>query len=300
MSEAEFFKLDDGAEVSTGLVLPDATELKLMASLPEYPQEFMLDRKDMEAAFKNEYYKKSRSRLRKYMINQSRLGKCNASAVVGAFDQVCLNQGMPHAPLSDCDLYMRINGGRDSGSALIRGFEEAQRGGVSTRELQIEGRERLFPLDVYNARQLDRKILEAAKESRSRHRGWEWYRAPLDYSNFKVAIASALAHRHPVVFAWHVGSKSMRLRNGYVQVGSGRGNHANVFHSGKWVGGDDLIHPDDRNNWGPVMNTMYGPKSTGWGDGGFGLFTMQDAYRCVKYHYTYICTSVRPDPMDRF
>jgi len=78
-------------------------------------------------------------------------------------------------------------------------------------------------------------------------------------------------------------------------VGRGPGNHANVFHSAKWVGGSDLVHPDDRNSWGPTQSGDYGTSRGGWGDGGYALFTMEDAYACARYHATYVVTSAVKD-----
>lgn len=300
MSEVESFQLDDGERYATGLVLPNADEKLLMADMAEYPESMYLDKSDIQKALADNYYLKSRDELRGWMINQSSLGKCNASAVQGAVDQVRMHQGMPHVPLSDCWLYSRINGGRDRGSALINGFRETQRHGIAPRVIQVAGREVTLPHNFYNRRQVKSAWLEVADNEAKRFLGFEWYRAPTDYNKYKVAIASALARRQPVVFAWHVGSNSSRLRNGYVQIGRGVGNHANVFHSAKWVGGDDLVHPDNRNSWGPSKDAMYGPRNNGWGDGGFALFTMSQAFSCVRHHYTYICTSMRADPNDNF
>lgn len=92
----------------------------------------------------------------------------------------------------------------------------------------------------------------------------------------------------------------MRLNNGYAVVGNGKGNHANVFHSAKWVGGRDLVHPDDRNSWGPTQSEEYGRRGQSWGDGGFALFTMEQAFACNQWHDTYVITSAKPDFTDQF
>ena len=155
-------------------------------------------------------------------------------------------------------------------------------------------------LNSYNKRQLSGDAVREADKQASRFRGWEWYRAPRDFSTFKRCIASELARRNPVVFAWHVGNGSGRLRNGYVVTGRGPGNHATYFHSAKWVGGDDLVHPDCRNSWGPSQNPAYGRPGQSWGDKGFALFTMAQAFSCTSHHDTYIVTSARPDHKDQF
>lgn len=287
-------------EFSLGLNLPNSQELALMESSPVYPEERMLEDKDIQRGLPSGWYLQERKRVAPWMINQNPLGKCNASALIGAFDQIRDNQGMPHVVLSDCDAYMQMNDGRDQGSALISAFQVAQTRGVSPRTLDVGGRQVVIPLDIYDKRRLSSEVRAAADKEASRFRGWEWYRAPRTFSEFARCLASELARRNPVVFAWDVSNASMRLNNGYVVTGRGKGNHANVFHSAKWVGGRDLVHPDDRNSWGPTQSEEYGKRGQSWGDGGFALFTMEQAFACNQWHDTYIVTSARPDHKDRF
>lgn len=287
-------------EFSLGLNLPNSQELALMESSPVYPEERMLEDKDIQRGLPSGWYLQERKRVAPWMINQNPLGKCNASALIGAFDQIRDNQGMPHVVLSDCDAYMQMNDGRDQGSALISAFQVAQTRGVSPRTLDVGGRQVVIPLDIYDNRRLSSEVRAAADKEASRFRGWEWYRAPRTFSEFARCLASELARRNPVVFAWDVSNASMRLNNGYVVTGRGKGNHANVFHSAKWVGGRDLVHPDDRNSWGPTQSEEYGKRGQSWGDGGFALFTMEQAFACNQWHDTYIVTSARPDHKDRF
>lgn len=285
---------------SLGLNLPNSQELALMESSPVYPEERMLEDKDIQRGLPSGWYLQERKRVAPWMINQNPLGKCNASALIGAFDQIRDNQGMPHVVLSDCDAYMQMNDGRDQGSALISAFQVAQTRGVSPRTLDVGGRQVVIPLDIYDKRRLSSEVRAAADKEASRFRGWEWYRAPRTFSEFARCLASELVRRNPVVFAWDVSDASMRLNNGYVVTGRGKGNHANVFHSAKWVGGRDLVHPDDRNSWGPTQSEEYGKRGQSWGDGGFALFTMEQAFACNQWHDTYIVTSARPDHKDRF
>lgn len=293
-------KLDGGFEVALGLNLPDETEQQLMAMSPEYPESRMLDDRDIELGLKGEYWKESRKRLAPFMINQNPLGKCNASALKGGLEQIRMNQGMPHVVLSDNDAYMQMNGGVDQGSALIRAFEVAQKRGVAPLRVQVEGKEVKIPLDAFNNRHVPANVRAAANEEAARFRGWEWYRAPREYKAFCRCLASELARRNPVVFAWHVGPGSMRLSNGYVITGRGKGNHATYFHSAKWVGGEDLVHPDMRNSWGPSQNPDYGRLGQSYGDGGYALFTMEQAFACNEWHDTYVITSARSDYTDQF
>jgi hypothetical protein len=286
----------DGVEVGTGLLMPDERASSLMSSAPTYPQDMMLDEGEIKKLLADDYWKQSRKHLSKWMIHQGSLGKCNASATQGAMDQIRDNLGMEHVVLSDCHLYANINGGQDRGSMLADGFSYVQKFGIAPKKFQFEGKFEELPTTFYSRRQLDSDLLEQADKEALRFRGFEWYKAPKDYNSFKIVIASALARRQPVVFAWHVGSNSMRLRNGYVQVGRGPGNHATVFHSAKYVGGEDIVHPDCRNSWGPSKSPEYGSSRGSWGDEGYAHFTMEQAFACNRHHDTYIVTSARPDP----
>lgn len=293
-------KLDGGFEVALGLNLPDQEEQALMANSPEYPESRMLDDSSIKKALADDFYLQERERFADTMINQNPLGKCNASALKGAFEQIRRNQGMPHTILSDNDAYMQMNGGRDSGSALIRAFQVAQRRGVSPLEIEVNGRKYQIPLNAFNSRHVPSAARAVADNEAARFRGWEWYRAPRGYSEFARCVASELARRNPVVFAWHVGSSSMRLRSGYVVTGRGKGNHATMFQSAKYVGGQDIVHPDCKNSWGPSQDPRYGRPGQSWGEKGYALFTMDQAFACNQWHDTYIVTSARPDHKDQF
>lgn len=297
---SEIIKLDGGFEVNLGLNMPDATEIALMAQSPAYPEGRMLDDADIQKGLPTGAYLASRKRFAPLMINQNPLGKCNASALKGSMEQIRSNQGLPHVILSDNDAYMQMNGGRDSGSALIRAFETAQTRGIAPLRIQVEGKEYRIPLNAYNSSHVPAAARAAATTEAARFRGWEWYRAPREFTSFCRCLASELARRNPVVFAWHVGAGSMRLNNGYVITGGGRGNHATHFHSGKWVGGKTLVHPDMRNSWGPSQSADYGKVGQSWGDGGYALFTMEQAFACTQWHDCYIVTSARPDYQDQF
>jgi len=297
---SEVIKLDGLGEINLGLNLPDAEELKLMAASPVYPEGRLLDDKDIQKGLPAGCHLESRKRLAPYMINQNPLGKCNASALKGAKEQIRLNQGFPHVVLSDNDAYMQMNGGRDQGSALIRAFEVAQKRGTAPLRIQVSGKEYRIPLDAFQLNKIPADARAAATAEAARFKGWEWYRAPRDFATFARCVASELARRNPVVFAWDVSSGSSRLNNGYAVTGRGKGNHATYFHSAKWVGGKTLVHPDCKNSWGPSQNPDYGRSGQSWGDGGYALFTMDQAFSCNEWHDTYIVTSACPDYQDQF
>jgi hypothetical protein len=297
---SEVIKLDGFGEVNLGLNLPDAEEIQLMSQSPVYPAGRLLEDKDIQKGLPDGAYLQSRKRLAPYMINQNPLGKCNASALKGAMEQIRLNQGFPHTVLSDNDAYMQMNGGRDQGSALIRAFEVAQKRGVAPLRIQVNGMEYAIPLTAFNNSHVPAAARAAAAVEAARFKGWEWYRAPRDFATFCRCVASELARRNPVVFAWDVSSGSSRLNKGYAVTGRGKGNHATYFHSGKWVGGKTLVHPDCRNSWGPSQSPEYGRSGQSWGEAGYALFTMEQAFACNQWHDTYIVTSAAPDYQDQF
>lgn len=288
----------DGQKIILGCNLPTEDEQALMAAFPMYPENRYLDTADIEKTLKGDYYLQSRKELSPWMINQNPLGKCNASALKGAMEQMRRNLGFPHVILSDNDAYMQMNRGVDQGSALVAGFKVGMERGISPLKITVNGREYKIPLDAFNNRHVPAEARNEAARQAARFKGWEWYRAPEDFDGFKRCLASELARGNPVVFAWHVGSNSMRLRNGYVVTGRGVGNHATYFHSAKFVGGSDLVHPDMKNSWGPSVNPDYGRTGTSWGDGGYALFTMEQAFSCNRHHYTYVCVGAKPDPID--
>jgi hypothetical protein len=301
----ELFQLDGGELVGTGLTMPTAADQLLMAAVAEYPANFYLEDPEIKRRLRRnsvDVYLEKRKKRAYRVRNQGRLGKCNGSSNTSGFEQLREEQGMKNIPLSDCSVYSRINGGSDRGSALITSYEELQKLGPSPMQFMVNGVMKTLPNDFYNRRQVDSAIVRQMDIEAKRFTGFEFYKAPMDsFANYCRAVASALARDQPVVFAWHVanGSASMKLRNGFAVVGRGAGNHSNLMHSAKWIGGKNLIHPDDMNSWGPTVNAMYGSVGgSGWGEGGFGLFTMEDMWACARNHCTYILTSVHPDPMD--
>jgi len=287
--ELETFKLEGGETVRCGLLLPTEEQKQLCLAYPEYGENFYLEKNDIRKALQNDVYKTFRRLRSPWITNQADMGACGAFAEVNAQHNRRGIQGLPHVVLSAHYLYMNINGGRDNGSALVDSLEFSKKG-IAPRELDVGGKKVLFPA-AYNKNSVSASIYKAAAEQSVLYRSYEAYRLPSqDYSTFSIALASALARDHQVVFAWHVGRYSNRLKNGYVVTGNGPGNHANVFHSGKWVDGEDLVHPDGENSWGPTKNPLYGPLGAGWGEDGFGLFTMQQAYQCARNHTFWVYT----------
>lgn len=290
MIDTDRFVLPDGTPVATGLQLPNADSLREQVKMPMYDQNQILDPKDMEKSLAGDKYKTFRRLRQDLIINQGNFGSCNAGATCGAFHNRRMLDGMSMVALSVNHLYMNINGGQDQGSQLLDGLKASATKGVSPVEVRVNGVQTKFPLNVYSRRQVNAALLAAADAEAKTYESFEAFRVPVtNYQDFKMTVASAIARDQQLVIALHVGSAFMNLRNGYIQQGNGPGNHALCCHSGKWVGGEDLVHPDIQNTWGPTVNPLLGPvKTQGWGDGGFGLITMSSLWQCAKTHVFWV------------
>jgi hypothetical protein len=301
--ESEEVILDGGYRVGTGLQLPGEEGIKLMASWPTFPNGWLWDDDKIKNALVGtggaQRYQLDRKKRARRVRNQAQLGKCNISSNASGQEQCRENQGMPDEPLNDTFTYIRLNGGKDEGTGLPQTFTDMQKTGVSPCRLQCGGMTKIFPLDAYLKKQVPADVWQAAVEAAGRFRSVKAMKLPLDdFETFCRAAATMIAARIPIVWAWHVGKLGSTLKNGFMQLGKGVGNHSNLIHSGKFVGGKTLLHPDNQNSWGPTKDLIYGPKGPSWGEGGFGLTTMEGLYECVKYHPPYGLISIGADEND--
>lgn len=281
--EHEQFQLPDGTLVGTGNLLVAGGAPKMLRTFPE---ELMLEDRDIERLLKSRRLEVQRNKRRKKMQNQGRIGSCNARMAIGMRYQCEELAGVKHVPLAPEHLYMNINGGSDGGSLLDRGMRALVTNGCASH-----GK---VPYQSYNRRQVDN--IAAADEDGKRFLIHEPYALPEDYKSYVRAFASAGARGFPIGIAWHVTGSSMRLRSDYCVVGGGAGNHASFIHELIWVGGQDLVDGDLNNSWGPTEDEVYGSRGPSWGDGGFGKIRLQDLYRTRRYHVHYVMTSVNEDP----
>lgn len=281
--EHEQFQLPDGTLVGTGNLTVAGGPPKMLRT---FPDELMLEDREIERLLKMRNLEASRAKRRKRMQNQGQIGSCNARMAVGMYYQVADLAGIPHRVLAPEHLYMNINGGSDSGSLLDRGMRRFVTHGCASYGM--------VPFQSYNRRQAPN--IAAADEDGKRALIHEPFALPEDYKRYVRALASAGARGFPIGIAWHVSGSSMRLRNGYCVVGGGSGNHASFLHELVWIGGQDLVDGDLNNTWGPTEDVVYGPKNQGWGEGGFGKIRIQDLYRTRRYHVHYVMTSVHDDP----
>lgn len=295
MADVEIFELD-GVKVACGNNKPDSLP-NLYAPVPEH---MLWTDKQIKAALE-EPVKQVRKKRRKWMINQSSVGKCNCSAARAGVYQIRELMGQDHVPLSDNYLYWNINDGKDQGSLLHHAMGFLRANGMSPLTLNDGTRDvGRIPIDAFRGNEISREMLKMANEQAKRFIIHEPFQIPKDWEGFRRTVATCLARGWPVIMAWAVNNKSMRLDGkGYCQSGLGSrdyGNHASLFHYAKFVGGNDIVHPDLQNSWGPTASELYGPKSPGWGDRGFGFMTMEQAYHCRQWHDFYTITSVIQDP----
>jgi len=281
--ESEQFTLPDGTLVGTGNLRVAGGPTKMLRS---FPDELLLDDKEIQYLLKMRSIGTSRAKRRKRMQNQGQIGSCNARMAIGMFYQCQEASGQKHKPLQPEHLYMNINGGSDGGSLLDRGMNRMVSHGCASAGM--------VPFQSYNRRQAPR-IAEADADG-MRFRCHEPYALPDGYREYVRAFASASARGWPIGIAWHVGGASMRLANGFCQIGRGPGNHASFIHDSEWIGGEDLVNADLNNSWGPTEDLVYGPKTGGWGDGGFGKIRLQDLFATRRYHVHYVMTSIVDDP----
>lgn len=297
-NEYDIITLPDGSQVATGLLMPTREDTENALKYPLYGEDRFLDPADIEKSLKGDRYKSFRRLRSGLIINQGGIGKCASSMTVAAYHNRRALDGMAEVFLADSHLYMNVNRGRDGGSQLIDNMNYTIQGGVAPVKLRVNGAEMLFPLAAFNRRQVNQPLLRAADEAAKTFQSFEPFRIPnTDYPTFKIAIASALARDHQVCVAVHAGRSFSALRQGYVQQASGFGNHAVLLHSGKWVGGEDLVHPDIQNSWGPSKNPLLGRVGgPGWGEDGFGLITMSSLWQCARTHVFWVFPGSKVNP----
>lgn len=290
----ERFQLPDGTLVATGLQQDTEESTLLCSSYPVYGEEFYHEPKDIERLLSGNVYETFRRLRSPFVLSQGNVGQCAAASPTAAMHNIRQSEGLPHVALNSNYIYTQVNGGRDSGSLLVHNFEEFKKG-IPPRVLTVGGKEVVYPHSAFRRRDVSAAVMQAADKARTEVQSFEAYKLPSqNYATFKIALASALANDHQVLMAWHVGNASMNLRNGYVVCGNGPGNHASLFHSAKWVGGSDIVHPDLENTWGPSKNArLYGPQGSSWGQDGFGLMTMQDAFRVANNHVFWVLPGTR-------
>jgi len=294
----ELFDMLDGNYVAAGLKMPTPEIIRESMKYPLYGDNQMLEAKDIEKSLKGDKYKTFRKIRSPRVVNQGSIGKCCPSTTISAFHNRRELDGMTDIALADSHLYMNINGGGDNGAQLLHALQYTQKTGIAPVNLKVDGQLVKFPLNAFNRRQVPSNILRAADQAALTFQSFEPYRLPItSYQAFKIAVASAIARDHQIIIAVQAGRSFSTLRQGYVTQSSGFGNHAVLLHSGKWVGGEDLVHPDIQNSWGPSKNPLYGAVGgAGWGEDGFGLITMSSLWQCANTHTFWVFPGSKVNP----
>lgn len=202
--------------------------------------------------------------------DQSRFGACNGWSTAKTLERLRWLRGIrPRVKLSGADAYSQMNGGRDNGSALADGMLIVQRNGVAPEEL------------VRVDQIFDRQISAAARESRSRFKGFECYAV-----DDELELASGLVLGFVAVVAVHVARGFDSLDGeGCPRSGNGRGNHS--------VGVDDVRLTSS----GELQFEMFNSWNTSWGDQGRCRLTWNRHLReTVRYHRFFLMRSATDDP----
>lgn len=165
-----------------------------------------------------------------YVHDQDGVGQCNCDAVVATVESTRIKQGLPPVRLSAADLYDRINGGRDAGSTLEDGLEEARVGlatGATAGLVWHRGQRR-------------------AKEEYPRFRVIEWAHCP----TFQHVMSAALKGRFLVSgIMWYNNYKTDRdgwlpergtgSPGGHAIMGykaARKGKRYGIWHQNSWTG----------------------------------------------------------------
>lgn len=283
--ENERFQLPDGTLVGTGMLRIAGGPRE---TLKAYPDDLLLDDADIKKLLSRATIKEMRKRRQKRVRNQGQIGSCCPVSVCSLFEETQVRSGRPHTPLQPEHLYAKINGGGDNGALLQDAMVEMVEKGC--------GPAGSVPQGTYNRRQQGGAVVVADREA-SRFRMHEPFATPTDFKTYCRAVASAIARDMMAEIAWHVIGDTMRLDGrGYCRVGRGPGNHASFLHWAEWVGGEELIVPDLANSWGPTLEALYGPPSSGWGEDGHGRIQMVDLFATRRFHQHFIVSSIIDDP----
>lgn len=268
---SELFILPDGTEVGTGLKEPEASDVALAKSVQQLPGNMVLTWDQIATELNRPTRTPRRERFGPSWIrSQGRRGSCNGYAGAKALERIRAMRRLKHIPLSGEGLYAQINGGRDQGSALVRGMTALMDTGVPPEDL--------VPHEEY----LWRRISQEAKQACSRFKALECYK--IDPDDLGRQLASALCRGFIGVVAVQADSNFSKLDgDGVVYPTDGPGNHA--------VGVDDARLKDSK----PQFD-HFGSWGTTYGDQGRGWLTEGHFRTTKRYHDIYVIRSCIDDP----
>jgi len=201
------------------------------------------------------------------IYDQNGQGSCVGHGAVGGMRTKRIMQGFQDVDLSACDVYARINGGRDNGAVVSDSLEELEKG-VCT--------EKVCPPKAIYPRLYDQN---KAKEERSRFR----ITRAESLSGYEE-VGSALQYNELVVFGTMVGSSFDPDNRGV--IGPRRGS-----------GGGHCMYAIDVINFG---GTMYIVVVNSWGKkwGLNGICYLHPSYFEGRYFDAYCIYGAEADPDD--
>ncbi len=220
-----------GVEYGTGL---DLSEDKL----EQYPcfadSGLMLTEEQVRKGIAQPTFRSGRQRFDSTWIrNQGRFGACNGFACASGLERARVLRGLPFQKLSGFGLYAAINGGRDNGSALVRGLEYMTSKGCPPSVAGEKGTFRWADVPAEaKARQGEFMLIEG-------------YRIMSEHEH-----AVALYRGFPVIVAVQANNRWSQLDgDGVAGPSDGVGNHS-VLTDGIRISASGELQMDDPNSWG--------------------------------------------------
>lgn len=177
-----------------------------------------------------------------WILNQGQFGSCCPTATAGALSRAMFRRGLAKLLLSGAYLYSKINGGRDSGSALEDALDAVQQFGIAPLSV-------VPPTEIYPRLQPQNADTEAAK-----------HKALVAFPVATLGgLRSALAAFMPCITALQAGNNFQNLNaDGVCGVDAGSGDHSVGTDDIKFVNGVWLY--DMFNSW----DTTFGQDGRGY------------------------------------
>lgn len=196
--------------------------------------------------------------------NQGSLGACNGFSTAYGVARARVRRGLPRVMLSGFGLYSAINGGRDNGSSLERGFKWIQENGVPP----ITADEK--------ATYLWSQVPAEAKAKMGEYKAIECFGISTE-----LELACALARGYDCIVAVHANNRWSQLdSDGVCGESNGLGNHSVLC--------DDVTLSSS----GGFLFDMANSWSTRFGHRGRGFLAWRRHFlESIKHHYFFAIRS---------
>lgn len=254
-----------GIEYGTGLQVSDD-------KLEGYPvfadSGLMLTEEQVRKGITQATFKSGRDRWdESYIKNQGRFGACNGFACASGLERARVMRGLKLQRLSGWGLYAAINGGRDNGSALVRGLEYMIKTGCPPT---VAGEKGTF------------RWSEVPAEAKARQGEFMLIEGYRIMSELEHAVA--LYRGFPVIVAVQASNRWSQLDgDGVASPSDGIGNHS-VLTDGIKLSRSGKFLFDDPNSWG-----------LGWGQRGRCYLTWDRHFRQTSRNHTFFAITSTSD-----